>query len=74
MDKKEEKAMTIPVSIQTLLQDHVVESNRIEFKENFNPVPIIKTICGFANDIDNIGGGYIVIVVKEKNGTPVLPP
>lgn len=74
MDKKEEKAMTIPVSIQTLLQDHVVESNRIEFKENFNPVPIIKTICGFANDIDNIGGGYIVIGVKEKNGTPVLPP
>ncbi|MCF0130148.1 MAG: hypothetical protein HUJ71_00400, partial [Pseudobutyrivibrio sp.] len=27
----------------------------------------------FANDIDNTGGGYIIIGVEEKNGTPHYP-
>lgn len=31
----------------------------------------IKNICAFANDLDNWGGGYIVIGVKNKgNGEP----
>lgn len=50
--------MAIPVSIEALLNENVVESNRIEFKEGFNPDRIIRTVCAFANDIDNIGGGY----------------
>lgn len=25
------------------------------------------------NDIDNVGGGYIVIGVEEENGSPVFP-
>ena len=65
--------MTIPVNIKELIDQKVVESNRVEFKESFNPAAIIRTICAFANDIDNIGGGYIVIGVKEKNGHPVYP-
>ena len=65
--------MTIPVNIKELIDQKVVESNRIEFKESFNPAAIIRTICAFANDIDNIGGGYIVIGVKEENGHPVYP-
>ena len=66
--------MTLPVNIEDLLNAHVVESTRIEFKTDWNPNPIIHTICAFANDIDNIGGGYIVIGVQEKDGAPVLPP
>jgi ATP-dependent DNA helicase RecG len=31
-------------------------------------------VCAFANDIDNWGGGYIILGVEEKNGMPVLPP
>ena len=31
------------------------------------------SICAFANDIDNVGGGYIVVGVEENDGTPVLP-
>lgn len=33
----------------------------------------MKTICAFANDLDNWGGGYIVIGVEEENGRPVYP-
>lgn len=66
--------MGIPISIETLLKQNVVESARIEFKEGFNPDRIIRTICAFANDIDNIGGGYIILGIGEKNGQPVYPP
>ena len=45
----------------------------MEFKSDWNPIPIIHSICAFANDIDNVGGGYIVVGVEEKDGTPVLP-
>lgn len=65
--------MAIPVNIEDLLNRRVVESNRIEFKSDFNPNSVIHTICAFANDIDNIGGGYIVIGVQEKDGSPVFP-
>lgn len=65
--------MAIPVNIDELLSGHIVESNRIEFKAGLNETPILHTICAFANDIDNIGGGYIVIGVEEKDGMPQFP-
>lgn len=65
--------MAIPVNIDDLLNRRVVESTRIEFKSGWNPNPIIHSICAFANDIDNVGGGYIVIGVEEENGSPVFP-
>lgn len=65
--------MAIPVNIDELINQRVVESTRIEFKGDWNPTPIIHSICAFANDIDNVGGGYIVIGVDEKDGTPILP-
>ena len=65
--------MAIPVNIGELINQRVVESNRIEFKKSWNPNEIIHSICAFANDIDNVGGGYIVIGVEEKDGSPVFP-
>ncbi len=65
--------MAIPVNIDDLINQRVVESTRIEFKSGWNPNPIIHSICAFANDIDNVGGGYIVIGVEEENGRPVFP-
>lgn len=65
--------MAIPISIEKLMNENIVEYARIEFKENWNPEPILHTICAFANDIDNWGGGYIVVGVKEENGMPVHP-
>ena len=53
--------MAIPISIDKLLTEHVVEWSRIEFKTGGNPETTLKTISSFANDVDNWGGGYIVI-------------
>lgn len=38
-----------------------------------NPNAIYRTICAFANDFDNSGGDYIIVVVEEKNGRPLRP-
>lgn len=65
--------MAIPVSIEKLLNENIVEWARIEFKEGWNPDSTLKTISAFANDIDNWGGGYIVIGVKEENGKILKP-
>lgn len=65
--------MAIPITIEKLLTENIVEWARIEFKEGFNPKSILRTICAFANDIDNWGGGYIVIGAKEKDGKLVRP-
>ena len=63
----------LPINVNDLLEKNRVESNRIEFKEGWNPVRIYQSICAFANDIDNLGGGYILVGVKEDNGKVVRP-
>lgn len=65
--------MAMPINIKNLINFRVMESNRVEFISGWNPTPIIHSICAFANDIDNVGGGYIVVGVEEKDGTPVIP-
>ena len=65
--------MAIPTSIHSLLSGREVEWARIEFKTTWDPEASLKTICAFANDLDNWGGGYIVIGVEEKNGIPQRP-
>jgi ATP-dependent DNA helicase RecG len=65
--------MAIPININDLISQRVVESARIEYKANWNPVPCLHTICAFANDIDNWGGGYIVIGIEAREGMPHLP-
>lgn len=64
----------IPLKMETLLAGRVVEQNRIEYKEGWNPGDIIHSICAFANDYHNMNGGYLVIGVKANEGIPELPP
>ena len=66
--------MALPINIQQLISGKTVEWDRIEFKKGWNPEEIIHTLCAFANDINNWGGGYVVVGVEEKEGIPVLPP
>ena len=66
-------SMAIPTNIKTLLSGDVVEWARIEFKGTWDPAASLKTVCAFANDLDNWGGGYIVIGVDEEQGRPVYP-
>lgn len=65
--------MALPISISDLINRRVVESARVEYKADWNPEPILHSICAFANDIDNWGGGYIIIGIDEENGMPVMP-
>lgn len=57
--------MTLPINIEELLSARTVESDRIEYKQGWNPDAIYRTICAFANDFDNTGGGYILIGIEE---------
>ena len=65
--------MAIPVNISDLLNQRVVEGARIEYKANWNPESCLHTICAFANDVDNWGGGYIIIGVEAQDGVPSYP-
>ena len=60
--------MALLMDIEELLNKRRVEDNRIEFKKGWNPDTVYHSICAFANDIDNLGGGYIS---AEDVGTTV---
>jgi len=47
---------------------------QFKFKKGWNPVAVLHTLCAFANDFDNWGGGYIFIGIEIKQGHPVLLP
>ena len=66
--------MALAVNIDKLIKGQVVETDRIEYKSGWNPEDVIHTMCAFANDINNLGGGYMVLGVEEKDGVPQLPP
>ena len=66
--------MALPINISDLINGRSVEWDRIEFKRGFNPESILHSICSFANDINNLGGGYIIIGIESKDGQPILPP
>lgn len=65
--------MTLLADINDLLNKRRVESDRIEFKKGWNPTAIYRSICAFANDIEDIGGGYILVGVEAIDGVPVRP-
>ena len=65
--------MALPINIEDLLNRRKIESNRIEFKKGWNPTDVYRSIGAFANDFDNLGGGYILIGVEEKNGVAQRP-
>ena len=66
--------MALPINIENLLTGQTVEWDRIEFKKGWNPEDVMRSVCAFANDINNWGGGYIFIGIEEKEGKPLLPP
>lgn len=60
--------MALPINIEELIKGNIIESERIELKKGWNPQAVIQTICAYANDFNNYGGGYIIIGVEEENG------
>ena len=65
--------MALPINIEELIHQRTVEQTRIEYKNAWNPEPILHTITAFANDYDNMGGGYILVGVTEEDGRPKFP-
>lgn len=65
----------LPVNLDDLLRQRTVEGERIEYKSGWNPNAILRTLCAFANDFENLGGGYVIIGQNcDDNGQPVFPP
>ncbi len=51
-------SIKLPINIDDLLHHRAVESERVEYKEGWNPESILHTLCAFANDFHNLGGGH----------------
>lgn len=64
--------MELEISVEDLLSKRKIESDRIEFKEGWNPDDIYHSICAFANDYNNDGGGYIVVGVAITGSVPQM--
>ena len=64
----------LPINFNHLLRQRTIEGERVEYKAGWNPQRVLHTICAFANDFHNLGGGYVVLGVEERDGLPVLPP
>ena len=68
----------LPVNVEGLLEGGSIESQRIEFRASWDPTTVgtqvLRTICAFANDHENLNGGYVVIGVEGTDGHAVLPP
>ena len=63
------------INLENLLRQRQVEGERIEYKAGWNPDAILRTLCAFANDFENLGGGYVVIGQDcDASGMPVFPP
>ncbi|MBQ7243675.1 MAG: putative DNA binding domain-containing protein [Bacilli bacterium] len=53
--------MPLPTNFRNIINKDVVEQIRVECKKGWNPLEVVESVCSFANDIDNFGGGYIII-------------
>jgi ATP-dependent DNA helicase RecG len=52
------KVHSLPIQISDLLDRRIVESERLELKAGWNPAAIMRSVRAFANDFQNLGGGY----------------
>ena len=71
-------SLILPIDIDGLLRYRGVESERVELKASWDPKTTgpqaLRTICAFANDYQNLNGGYVVVGVAERDGRAALPP
>ncbi|WP_058557332.1 ATP-binding protein [Thiohalocapsa sp. ML1] len=68
----------LPINIRELLHFRGVESARVELKKSWDEkttgLQVLHAICAFANDFQNLNGGYVVLGVAETGGVAELPP
>ena len=61
--------MSLPINIHEVLQGQPVEWERLEFKRGWNPEAVLHTLCAFANDFHNLGGGFVFLGIGDDNGS-----
>jgi hypothetical protein len=61
-------SIPLPFNIRKLLSGLIVEWERLELKRGWNPLSVLHTLCAFANDFHNLGGGFVLIGVAESPG------
>lgn len=61
--------MALPIDVKALLRGRIIESGRMEYEETWDPEGTLHTVCAFANDIEELGGGYIVIGASGDGGS-----
>jgi ATP-dependent DNA helicase RecG len=67
--------LKLPLNIPDLLRQRTVEGARMEYKAGWNPDTVLRTLCAFANDFENLGGGYVVLGQDcDTHGQPAFPP
>lgn len=59
--------MELEVDVEDLLNKRKLESDRIEFKTGWNPDDIYHSVCAYANDYNNDGGGYILLSEQDSS-------
>lgn len=62
--------MTLPIDVSELIADRAIEDSKTEYKEGWNPEKVVHSVCAFANDFEETGGGYIVIGIREEGSRP----
>ncbi|UEM19541.1 putative DNA binding domain-containing protein [Skermanella mucosa] len=63
--------MTGPVDLESLSRR---ESEQVEWKENVADIDdVVRTLSAFANDLSNLGGGYVVCGAKEDRDAHGFP-
>lgn len=60
------------MNVNELILGHRIEGPRLEYKDGWNPERVLHTMCAFANDIDDWGGGYIIVGVEFQGSAPVV--
>ncbi len=45
--------MALPISIEALIKQQIVENSRLDYKRDWNPEDIIHSICAFAIQFDS---------------------
>ena len=58
----------LPINLNDLLRQRTVEGERIEYKTGWNPDAIIRTLCAFANDFENLGGSLFENTGGDRAG------
>ena len=64
----------LPINLEDLLRQGTVEGERVAYRADWKPDPILRTICPFSSDSENTGISNIVSGRVYEGSGQVLAP